>query len=352
MAKKSRTSKVTGSNKKFLPRIYLFFGISICLIAIYFIGFAQNLNIKSNKYYLAIPKTYTTESLIEHLNKNDLIKVSFTFAWTAKVLNLKKIKPGLYTLNKNWGNLRLISSIENQSPKPYLKHDIKSYRNRSNIVKDLCKKTNLSFIDFYKALNDSSFLSRLELTKESVYALFLPLKTSIPKKTNSYEVIEIIKSNFDEYWTSSRQDGIANSKLNPIEATILSSIVFAETKNINEMPLIAGVYINRLKRGMRLESDPTLVFAKGDFSMHRIYQKHTQSNSHYNTYRKKGLPPGPIGVLNLSALDAVVNYTEHDYIFFCANEDFSGTHVYSETFFEHKKKAIRYRKALNKKNIK
>lgn len=329
---------------------YLVLGIAIFLL--YYFTLASNTNFRSSKYYLVVPPKTTVVALTEQLSAKGFLMNKYTLKLMARAMNWNHVKPGLYVIKKGWGNVHLISHLQNTPPLKYQQVSVKSYRNRSNIIRNICKQTNLNFKKFYECLNDEPFLQSLDFDKESVYVLFFPQKCPVPLNTTATEVLEVLKSSFDQYWTEEKLENLKNSRLDPIQATVLSTIVYAETKNLFEMPIIAGVYINRLFRGMRLESDPTLVFAKGDFKLQRIYKKHTQTSSNYNTYRKKGLPPGPIGEINLASLDAVVNYTEHDYIFFCANGNLTGTHIYAETYHEHKSNASKYRSALNRRQIK
>lgn len=326
--------------------------LGIITAVFYFLAFASNLSIRSDKFYLVIKPHTTIDALADSMVSAGILKYKFSFIWVAKAMQFQVPKSGLYTLHRGWGNVRLVANLAHTAPQKYRYLTVKTFRNRSNVIRHICKETNLDFKAFYETLNDVTHLKTLGLNKESVFVIFLPTKYAIPINTTTIEIIEILKASFDQYWNADRTELIGEAKLDPIQATILSSIVFAETKTLFEMPIIAGVYINRLQRGMRLESDPTLVFAQGDFSLKRIYNKHTQSTSGYNTYRKKGLPPGPIGSLNWAAMDAVINYTEHDYIFFCAHENLGGTHIYSETYHEHKRNAGRYRSAINKRKIK
>lgn len=355
MAKKNqiKRSKSNSSTSSILPpKAYGYLALGLAIFLLYYFTLASNTNFRSSKYYLVVRPNTSVFKLSKQLSEKGLLKNKYTFKWLANAMNWNKVKPGLYVIKRGWGNVHLISYLQNTAPLKYQQVSVKSYRNRSNIIRNICKQTNLDFKKFYECLNDRSFLKSLDLNKESVFVLFFPQNCPVPLPTSAKELLEVLKSSFDQYWTEEKIEALENSRLGPIEATVLSTIVYAETKNLFEMPIIAGVYINRLFRGMRLESDPTLVFAKGDFNVKRIYQKHTQTSSDYNTYRKKGLPPGPIGEINLAALDAVVNYTEHDYIFFCANGDLTGTHIYAETYHEHKSNARNYRSALNKRQIK
>jgi UPF0755 protein len=139
--------------------------------------------------------------------------------------------------------------------------------------------------------------------------------------------------------------------MNPIEVSILASIVDKETTKVSEMPRIAGVYVNRLKKNWLLQADPTLVFALGDFEIKRVLDVHKEIESPYNTYKYIGLPPGPICIPSIAAIDAVLNAEKHKFFYFCAKDDLSGYHVFARNMREHNKNAEKYRKALNKMKI-
>jgi UPF0755 protein len=153
------------------------------------------------------------------------------------------------------------------------------------------------------------------------------------------------------FWNEDRLEQAEDMGLSPEEVYILSSIVYCETKNYEEMPLVAGVYLNRLKKNMRLESDPTALFASNSRGARRVYNKHTSVKSPYNTYQNKGLPPGPICLPPPEVVDAVLDYEDHDFLYFCAKEDSSGTHNFASTYEDHKVNAENYRKSLNKRKI-
>lgn len=156
----------------------------------------------------------------------------------------------------------------------------------------------------------------------------------------------------DRFWTPERVEKAANLKLSREQVYTLASIVDAETANDAEKPIVAGLYLNRLHSGMLLQADPTVKFAMRDFGLRRIYGYMLTTASPYNTYLNKGLPPGPIRIPQVSSIDAVLNHECHDYLFMCANSDFSGTHAFAATYAEHKANAARYVKALNARGIK
>jgi len=151
---------------------------------------------------------------------------------------------------------------------------------------------------------------------------------------------------YENYWTPERKEKAKKTGLTQIEVSILASIVQAETIREDEAPIIAGLYLNRLKKGIALQADPTLKFAVGDFSLKRILNVHKEIDSPYNTYLHPGLTPGPINMPELYSLEAVLNYTPSDYYYMCAKEDFSGNHNFTNSYSEHVRNAARYQNAL------
>ena len=160
-----------------------------------------------------------------------------------------------------------------------------------------------------------------------------------------------IRDRYKRFWNDNRKKKLNNTNLDQNEAIILASIVASETRKIDEADRIAGVYINRLNMNMRLQADPTLVFAANDFTIRRVLNKHKRIKSPYNTYINKGLPPGPIRVAPKDYIDAVLNYERHKYIFFCAKEDFSGYHSFATNLADHNRNAREFQRALDKRNI-
>lgn len=160
-----------------------------------------------------------------------------------------------------------------------------------------------------------------------------------------------MNSEYKKFWNAERMAKCDSIKLDPIKTYIMASIVDAETNISKEMPTVAGVYMNRYNQNYKLEADPTCVYAVGDFTIKRVRKGHREVESPYNTYKYAGLPPGPINIPSIKAIDAVLNYERHKYFFFCANPDLSGNHLFSVTFDEHLNVARKYQKELNENDI-
>lgn len=188
--------------------------------------------------------------------------------------------------------------------------------------------------------------------KADIPSFFIPDTYEVYWDISAQEFFEKMAAWNRQYWNDSRKAKAKAAGLTPAEVSTLASIVDEETANVAEMPIVAGLYINRLKRGMPLQADPTVKYALGDPTRRRILNKDLEVNSPYNTYKHKGLPPGPIRIPTKQALESVLNYTKHSYLYMCAKEDFSGTHNFAKTLSEHNANAKRYQHALNKLNIK
>ncbi|MBE6333527.1 MAG: endolytic transglycosylase MltG [Bacteroidales bacterium] len=200
-------------------------------------------------------------------------------------------------------------------------------------------------------LNNEQMIKSLGFNKSTLSALFIPNTYEMFWTTNEITLLNRMKQEYNNFWNSDRKSKADKIGLTPIEIATLASIIDEESSVVSEYRRIAGVYLNRLKRGMKLEADPTLKFANNDFDAKRVLDKHKLIDSPYNTYMYAGLPPGPIRVPSLQAIEAVLNAENHNFIFFCANADFSGTHVFAKTLREHNVNANKYRKALQQRKI-
>jgi UPF0755 protein len=161
-----------------------------------------------------------------------------------------------------------------------------------------------------------------------------------------------MKREYEAFWNDSRAQKLKSLGMDRFEVVTLASIVQEETFKADEMPRVAGAYMNRLKKGIRLQADPTVIFAIGDYTIKRVLHRHLTIDSPYNTYRYAGLPPGPIRIPSIQAIDACLNYERHDYIYFCAKEDFSGYHNFARTYGEHLVNARKYQRELNRQRSK
>lgn len=203
-----------------------------------------------------------------------------------------------------------------------------------------------------KLLDSAAYVEKLGFDTNSVYAMFIPNSYEIYWNTSAEKFISRMNDEYQKFWNDDRKAKAKNIGLSPIQVSIMASIVDAEALHDKEMPAIAGLYMNRYNKGMRLEADPTVIYANNDFNIRRVLNKHLRKVSPYNTYLNKGLPPGPIAMPSIKAIDAVLDYSKHDYIYMCAKEDFSGYHAFASSLQQHLVNARKFQKALNERNIK
>lgn len=216
----------------------------------------------------------------------------------------------------------------------------------------LDRKLMLDSATIAQALTDSLFCQQQGYTLETIPCLFVPNTYEVYWDMSLENLIKRMHKEYDVFWNSERKAKAEAIGLTPNEVQTLASIVDEETANNAEKPTIAGLYLNRLHKGMLLQADPTVKFAMRDFTLRRILNVHLKTDSPYNTYKYPGLPPGPIRVASIQGIEAVLNPETHDYLYMCAKEDFSGTHNFAVTLQEHQKNARRYQEALNKRGIK
>ena len=237
----------------------------------------------------------------------------------------------------------------NQTP---VKITFNNTRTINDFVSNISSSLEIDSVSLLNAIYDKNFLLNNKLTNENVGCIFIPNTYEFYWNVSSEGFLNRMLLEYDKFWNNDR---IKKSKLIPLnlnEISILASIVQME-QNIkyDERPIIAGLYLNRINQNMKLESDPTLIFALKDFSLKRVLNNDKKVLSPYNTYKNKGLPPGPICMPSINAIDAVLNFDKHNYIFMCAKEDLSGYHNFAVTYKKHLKNARRYQKMLSKKKI-
>jgi UPF0755 protein len=355
-ARKSKPKKSTApkkpklvSDKKF---ILILSGIFVLFI-LYHTFLGSNVNIRSEKFQVYLTAYSNTDKVAEMLSEKEVIKNSLTFKLMAYFMDFKNLREhGLYEIKKDWNNYQLIAYLRSAKPIPAVSINIPAFRHRNGISVYLGRRLKIDPLAINRLINDKYFLKKFKgLNPHNAYCIFIPGTYYVSKNPTAADVFERMYSEYLHFWNQERRDDAEDMELSPEDVYILSSIVYCETKNYEEMPLMAGVYLNRLKKNMKLESDPTALFASNSMGARRVYNKHITFRSPYNTYMNKGLPPGPICLPPARVVDAVLDYDDHDYIYFCAKEDSSGTHNFAASYEEHKMNAENYRKSLNQRKI-
>ena len=302
--------------------------------------------------YIYIPTSAEFHDVVKVLSENGLLINANSFEWLAKQKKYtSNIKAGRYKINRALNNNDLVNLLRSGKQTP-IKVTFNNLRNKEQLAGRIASQIEADSLSIINYITDTTFLNKLQLTTDNVACLFIPNTYEFYWNTSVEGFVNRMVKEYSSFWNSSRKKKAAAIKLNYFEVSALASIVEKE-QNIkrDERPEIAGLYLNRLKKRMKLESDPTLIFALNDFSIKRVLNKDKKVDSPYNTYKNKGLPPGPICIPSINAIDAVLNASDNKYIFMCAKEDFSGYHNFAKTYTKHLINARKYQKALNKRKI-
>lgn len=273
------------------------------------------------------------------------------FEWWAEKKNYPaRIMPGHYVIKSGLNNDELINLLRsgNQVPMNVTFNNMRNLYQLAGRVGQQIEEDSTAIINYLK---NPAFIASRELDSANLKGIFIPNTYEFWWNTTAEGFVERMFAENAKFWNDSRLGKAVEVGLTKEEVITLASIVEKETNKNDEKPMIAGVYINRLKSQWRLQADPTVVYAIGDFEIRRVLNKHKEFDSPYNTYEHLGLPPGPICIPSISSIDAVLNYTSSDYMFFCARDDLSGYHAFAKTNAEHRKNARKYQKALNEMGI-
>lgn len=308
----------------------------------------------SKKSIVVIAQNSSYEQVISEMKRQGALENESSFRLTCKLLFYKSVKPGKYVFEKDESNFSMVMKLRRGQHFP-VKFTFNNVRTKKQLIEKLSKyEFYFEWKDLEKLLNDRDFLKNYQpngvpLKPETVIAIFRPDTYEFYYDITAKEFFEKMYSYYVKFWTEQRLAAAKEIGLTPMEVSTLASIVEEENPRAGEQPRIAGLYMNRLHKDMLLQADPTVIFAIGDYSIRRVLNQHTQYESPYNTYLHKGLPPGPIRLPSTSAIDAVLHYEHHNYLYMCAKEDFSGTHNFAQTYNEHLKNARKYQYALNKR---
>lgn len=318
----------------------------------YQILYAPNLQVNKEKTIIYLPTGANFQTVLDTLGKYQIINDKVSFAFLSKLMKYQElVKPGRYEIEKDMSNLDAVRMLRNGLQMP-LKVVINPVRLKENLVEKISPYFEMQAEELQQSLEDSSLHKEFGFSSETILCLFLPNTYDFYWNTSAEELMRKMHKEYQKFWNEERLAKAKQLELSPVEVSILASIVEAETQKNDEKRRMAGVYVNRLKQGNPLQADPTVVYAVGDFTLKRVLNKHLKVDSPYNTYKHKGLPPGPINLPSIASIDAVLNYEKHEYFFFCAKEDFSGYHSFAVTNAEHEANARRYRQALNERGIK
>lgn len=330
----------------------LFFFIIIVAGGYYYVHsiISSGFNIKTTAYiYINESKNY--ESVLTQIDTAAHVENMSNFTLLASYMKYpENIKAGRYAITPDMDIRQAIRVLRSGQQTP-VKLTFNNMRLKEDLAKRMSEQLMMSEQDILAVLNNPQKALEYGFTEETFGAMFIPNTYEVYWDISPEGLLKRMHTEYNRFWTEERKKEAENQGLTPVEASILASIVEEECYFPDEYPTVAGLYLNRLKRGQLLQADPTVKYAVGDFTLQRVLNRHLEVDSPYNTYKNTGLPPGPIRIPSIRGIDAVLNPFKHNYLYMCAKEDFSGRHNFAATHAEHERNATRYRQALNERRI-
>lgn len=336
---------------------YLFTGAMAIVVVLFIISisyynkmFRSNVDLPKDEL-LHIRTGSDFNEVVDSIKKKHLVICLESFIKVSNSLGYdKKVKAGCYKIKPGMSNRTLVRMLisATQSPVRVTFNNIRTPEQLAEKISQQIEADSLSIIRYFKK---PDIAVNYGFNEKTLMSMFIPNTYEFYWNSDAKSFFDRMKREYNLFWNKDRDEKAKAIGLKREEISTLASIIEEETNKHDERAKIAGVYINRLKKNMPLQADPTIKFALGDFSIKRIWTKQLEVKSPYNTYKNIGLPPGPICCPSISSIDAVLNYESHQYLYFCAKDDFSGYHVFAKTLAEHNRNADAYQKALNKEKI-
>ncbi|WP_235295981.1 endolytic transglycosylase MltG [Portibacter marinus] len=315
--------------------------------------FAPNVTLAQDEQLIRIPTGFTYEDVLLMLEDKEIIDNSRTFDQVASLMDYKSssIRSGQYEIKNNWSNKELVGLLRSGRQTP-VNVTFNNLRKPEDVAGKISSYLEIDSLTLKEYFEHPSALEKAGLTPETFLSLFIPNTYQMYWNVSKEDILDRMITEHDKFWSKeNRLKKAEKLNLTPEEVYTLASIVEKESLRNDEKTTIAGVYLNRLKQGIPLQADPTVVFATGEFDLRRVLNKHLAYDSPYNTYLYAGLPPGPIYMPSISSIDGVLNYNGHDYLYFCANPDQPGGHLFAASLSEHNRNAARYHRWLNARGI-
>jgi UPF0755 protein len=359
MPSKKNTKKAP-DKKKFIQKnkavlnvlfIAFFFLLAGGSFFVYYNAFKSNLSLKKPTEFVYIRSTFKFNDVVRYLSSEGLLESEDTFRWMADFMGYTHaIKPGRYKIKTGMSNHELIALLQSGRQEP-VKLTFKSIRTRCELASKVSKYLEADSASIIRYMDSEEFQTKYGLNAENALSIIMPNTYEFYWNTSAEDFIEKMAGYYQSFWNDKRKRQAQKLGLRPDQVSVMASIVQQESNKKDEWPTIAGVYLNRLNSGMKLQADPTVKFALGNFGLRRILNEHLSVDSPYNTYKYQGLPPGPIYMANRSSIDAVLEASEHEFIYFCARPDRSGYHDFAKTYSEHLANAAKYHRELNRRGI-
>lgn len=313
----------------------------------YQVLYSPNLQVDKEDRTLPIDDNETFKSLQTKLYEGDYVQDLVAFSFLARLMDYdKQVKPGRYVIKKDMTNLEAIRMLrlgQQRTANVTFTH----VRLKEDLAAKLTANLAINEVEFDSALVQFISDNTYGFNDYNIISMFIPNTYEVYYNIGAQKLLERLYEEYEKFWDDDRRSRADSIGLTPLEVSVLASIVQAESIKADESERIAGLYMNRLTKGIALQADPTLVFASGDFELKRVLNKHKKIESPYNTYIHTGLPPGPINMPAIQAIDAVLNYEGHKYLYMCAKEDFSGYHNFATNLRDHLNNARRYQRQLS-----
>lgn len=320
---------------------------TLLIISIWSTHFKSNTN--EGTSYIFIYQNTDLSKLSQQLNETGRLINIKRFIKAAEYYNLEgNIKPGRYKITEGMNNRLIIRTFRLGWQTPHNLTLSGNIRTLDKLAAIISSKTESDSLEVLQTLSDIKMVDSLGFTKETFPVIFLLNTYEIYWTVKPKDLVLRFKKEYDRFWNESRVKKAAELGLTPVQVITLASIVSEESNLATEHPVIAGVYINRLKIGMPLQADPTIKFALNDPAIKRILFKHLEIDSPYNTYKIKGLPPGPITLVSPGIIDSVLDYKKHNYLYFCAKATLDGSHLFASSLSEHNRNARAYQQAISR----
>ena len=304
----------------------------------------------TSRYVLFVRPETSVESVLDSLQSGaGVLRARSLARCFEQEKVVEKIKPGRYVIEPSFTSIYVARMLNNGWQTPGNMTLSGTIRTKGRLAQKIAAQMMADSADIAQALDSAEFLAPYGFTPENVFAMILPDTYQMYWTASVKDIFDRLKKEYDVFWTQERLEKAKAQKLTPLQVSVVASIVSGETLKSFEYPRIAGVYLNRFRKGMKLQADPTVAFCF-DYELDRILKKHLQVDSPYNTYKYAGLPPAPINVPPKACVEAVLSPENHKYVYFCASPDFDGTHRFAVSYNDHMKNAREFQRALTKRN--
>ncbi len=331
-------------------------GLGLVFFSYYFyqVFFTPNFETEGRRVFVLIPRGATWKTALAQIEKTTTVVDKLSLHFVARLMNYDRpgaVKPGRYEIPDGATNRQLINELKSGRQSP-LRLTFTNVRLRHELAVKLSQQLDVRASTFDSLLSSPAYTRNLGFDTTTVLTMFIPNTYELYWNTSAENLLQRLKKEYEKFWTPARDAARQKLSLSRAQVSTLASIVEAEQQqHPDERPRIAGVYLNRLQRHMKLQADPTVVYANRDFTIKRVLNEHLQKDSPYNTYKYAGLPPGPINLPSIASIEAVLHPEANNYLYFCAKDDFSGYHAFATDETGHLVNARRYQAALNRAGI-